>query len=65
LIDLGIAAASSIAISIAKESITASIGLKQHIAVAIVAYRQFPKVKLGNPENDPVGVDLESTRTVP
>jgi hypothetical protein len=49
LIDLGIAAAFSIAISIAKESIAASIGLKQHIAVAIGAYRQFPKSEAGYP----------------
>ncbi len=47
MIDLGIAAAFSIAIIIAEESIAASIaasiGLKRHIAVAIGAYRQFPK----------------------
>jgi hypothetical protein len=39
LIDLGIAAA----FSITKESIAVSIGLKRHIAIAIGAYRQFPK----------------------
>jgi hypothetical protein len=56
LIDLGISAAlSTIAISIAKErSVAASIGLK----------RQFPKMRLGNPENDPVGVDLENTYNI-
>jgi hypothetical protein len=62
LIDLGIAAAFSIAISIAKESIAASIGLKRPIAVVIrLPIVNFQKVRLGNPENDPVGVDLEST----
>jgi hypothetical protein len=60
LVDLGIAAAFSIAITIAKErSIAVSIGLKRHIAIVIGALAiNFRKVRLGNPENDPVGVDL-------
>jgi hypothetical protein len=55
---LGIAAAFNIAISIA-----VSIGLKHHIAVVlgghIVNFQNYQKMRLGNPENDPVGVDLE------
>jgi hypothetical protein len=48
LIDLGIAAAFSIAISIAKESIAVSIGLETHVAVVIgCPDRQFPKGEAG------------------